>query len=139
MPIMTAGAGRGPVEAMLGKQPRATGCGEHLLTAGGAASSTDLTLGLPCQTQGLQACLEALPTTSVRTHWSDPLTCFSLLCPFRWKAPHSIPRLCPSREGPVYRRQVRIRRWTPGRAAPGHCLPRCPRLAHLHRGTVFGW
>lgn len=107
MSIMPAGAGRGPVEAMLGKQPWATERGEHLSTAVAAASSMDLTSGLPCQTQGLEACLEALPT-NVLTRWSDPCTCFSLLGPSGWKAPHSIPRLCPSREGPVYRRQVRV-------------------------------
>lgn len=58
MPIMAAGAGGDPVEAMLGKQPWATESGEHLLTTVGSASSMNLTLGLPYQTRGLEACLE---------------------------------------------------------------------------------
>ena len=54
MPIMTAGAGGGPAEATLGEQRWATECGAPL-NHRRAASSVNLTLGLPCQTRGLGA------------------------------------------------------------------------------------
>lgn len=47
MPIVAAGTGGSPVEATLGEQPWATEYGGHHLTTVGAASSMNLTLGLP--------------------------------------------------------------------------------------------
>lgn len=139
MPIMTAGAGRDPVEAMLGQQPWATECGEHLSTAVAAASSMDLTSGLPCQTQGLEACLEALPTTNVLTRWSDLRTCFSLLGPSRWKAP----TLSPDSAPPGRAQSTGGRSGSEGghpAGGPGHCLPGCPwRSLCTGRGKVFRW
>lgn len=47
MPIVAAGTGGSPVEATLGEQPWATEYGGHHLTTVRAASSMNLTLGLP--------------------------------------------------------------------------------------------
>lgn len=109
MPIMAAGAGRGPGEAMLGKQPWATECGEHLFTAVGAASS----MGLPCEAHRGWG----MPGGPAHHRCADtplwPAHLLLLALPLPMESPPLCPQTLPLRGGPRLRKQVRIWRWTP--------------------------